>query len=124
MKTLYTTWLKYDKADREHVATLKCSVCFRFNDKLLSTRNYNPAYVVGSTNLRTSAFKEHAASDMHQRAMVLLNKKSQGSAVVEYAPIAKMLTTLDVVDIALLEGEWEDMAEYAKRYLNLVQEDY
>jgi len=37
-KTLNTTtWLKYDKADREHVATLKCSVCFRFNDKLLST---------------------------------------------------------------------------------------
>ena len=31
---------------------------------------------------------------MHQRAMVLL-KKSQGSAVVEYAPIAKMLTALD-----------------------------
>ena len=28
------------------------------------------------------------------------------------------------VDIALLEEEWEDMAEYAKRYLNLVQEDY
>ena len=61
---------------------------------------------------------------MHQRAMVLLNKKSQGSAVVEYAPTAKMLTTLDVVDIALFEEEWEDMAEYAKRYLNLVQEDY
>ncbi len=28
------------------------------------------------------------------------------------------------VDIALLEEEWEDMTEYAKRYLNLVQEDY
>ena len=43
-----TTWLKYDKDGREHVATLKCSVCFRFNDKLLSTRNYNPgAELVG-----------------------------------------------------------------------------
>ena len=28
------------------------------------------------------------------------------------------------VDITLLEEEWEDMVEYAKRYLNLVQEDY
>ena len=28
------------------------------------------------------------------------------------------------VDIALLEEEWEDMTEYAKRYLDLVQEDY
>ena len=28
------------------------------------------------------------------------------------------------VDITLLEEEWEDMVEYAKCYLNLVQEDY
>ena len=94
-KTLNTTtWLKYDKVDREYVATLKCSVCFRFNDKLRSARNYNSAFVVGSTNLCASAFKEHAASDMHLRAMTLL-KKSQGSALVEYSPIAKMLSTLD-----------------------------
>ena len=70
-------------------------MCFRFNDKLRSARNYNPAFVVGSTNLRASAFKEHAASDMYLRAMTLLNKKSQGSTVVEYAPIAKMLSPLD-----------------------------
>ena len=65
-KTLNTTtWLKYDKVDRGYVATLKCSVCFRFNDKLRSARNYNPAFIVDSTNLHASAFKEHAASDMH-----------------------------------------------------------
>ncbi len=72
-----TTWLKYDKTDRKHVAALKCSVCFRFNDKLRGARNFSQAYIVGSTNLRTSAFKEHAASDMHKRAMVLL-KQSYG----------------------------------------------
>ena len=94
-KTLNTTTcLKYDKVDRGYIATLKCSVCFRFNSKLHSARNYNSAFIVGSTNLCASAFKEHAASDMHQRAMTLL-KKSQGSAVVEYTPITKMLSTLD-----------------------------
>ena len=94
-KTLNTmTWLKYNKADCEQVATLKCSACFRFDDKLCSVRNYDLAYVVGSTNLCTSTFKERVASDIHQRAMVLLNK-SQGSAVVEYAPIAMMLTILN-----------------------------
>ena len=36
------TWLKYDKADREYVATLKCSVCIEFQDKLRGMRNYNP----------------------------------------------------------------------------------
>ena len=94
-KTLNTTtWLKYDKVDREYVATLKCSVCFRFKNKLCSARNYSPAFVVCSTSLRASAFKEHAESDMHQRTMTLL-KKSQGSVVVEYAPIAEILSTLD-----------------------------
>ena len=29
-----STWLKYDKADREYVARLKCSVCIEFQDKL------------------------------------------------------------------------------------------
>lgn len=28
------------------------------------------------------------------------------------------------VDVTLIREEWEDMIEYAKRYLNLVQEDY
>lgn len=28
------------------------------------------------------------------------------------------------VDVALLKEEWEDMTEYARRYLNLVEQDY
>ena len=35
-----STWLKYDVVDRVHIDCLKCSVCFKFNDKLLNTRNY------------------------------------------------------------------------------------
>ena len=78
-KTLnITTWLKYDKVDREYVATLKCSMCLLFNDKLHSTRNYNSAFLVGSKILRASTFKEHVTSDMHQQVMTLL--KSQGFA--------------------------------------------
>ena len=61
------TWLKYDKEDREYVATLKCSVCIEFQDKLRGMRNYNPAFIGGSMNLRTSNFKDHAATDMHPR---------------------------------------------------------
>ena len=29
-----STWLVYDKSDREHVSALKCSVCIQFEDKL------------------------------------------------------------------------------------------
>jgi len=45
-KTLnMSTWLQYDKADREYVTSLKCSMCIRFQDKLRGARNYNPAYI-------------------------------------------------------------------------------
>ena len=87
-KSLTTSvWLKFDMADRDHVATLKCSVCSRFKKKLESMRNYRAAFIDGTTNYRTSTFKEHAATDMHARAMLLL-KKEQSTSVCEYSPIA------------------------------------
>ena len=66
-----STWLKYDV----DTAALKCSVCCQFRDKLIGMRNYSAAYIEGSTNLRTSSFKDHAASEMHSRAMLLLKKQ-------------------------------------------------
>ena len=81
-KALSTTvWLKYDTdpADRTRVVTLKCSVCAKFVDRLVGMRNYNPAFVEGSGNLRASSFKDHAASDMHSRAMLLLKKEVRPS---------------------------------------------
>ena len=61
-----------------------------FNEKLQGIRNYNPAFVVGLKNLRVSSYKDHAATDMHKRAM-LLSKKQSSSDVTEYAPIATIL---------------------------------
>lgn len=100
------TWLTFDKLDREDVATLKCSVCIKFEKKLQSTRNYNAAFIVGSTNLRTSSFKDHAATDMHKCAM-LLHKKSISSDATEYAPIAKALSTLDSETEAKVKRKFE-----------------
>lgn len=90
-----TTWLCYDKANRDHVSALKCSICIRFQDKLQSDKNFNSAYILGSKNLRTSSFKDHAASDMHQHAMKLLKKSQSSGDVSSYTPIAKALTMLD-----------------------------
>ena len=56
-------------------------------------RNYRSPFIGGTTNVRTSTFKEHATTDMHTRAMSLL-KKQQSSSVLEYAPIARALTNL------------------------------
>ena len=71
------------------VTSLKCSVCIRFEDKLRGIRNFNPAFIVGSTNL-------HADMDMHAHTM-LLYKKSLSSSIVDYSPIAKALSTLDAI---------------------------
>ena len=90
-------WLKYEKYDRDHVASINCSICTTFDEKIRGSRNYNDAFIVGSTNLHTSSFRDHAKTDMHQQAMILF-RKSQGSQVTEYSPIAKALyntTTLD-----------------------------
>ena len=61
-------WLKF-KGDCDHVSSLRCAVCSQFNDKLISMCNSRPAFIEGTTNLRT-AFKEHAVTDMHAHDMV------------------------------------------------------
>jgi len=50
------TWLKYTIIDRLHVDALMCFICTCFKRKLEGMRNYNPAYIKGSRNLRTSSF--------------------------------------------------------------------
>ena len=79
-----STWLTYERLNRECVCCLKCGVCIRFRDKLGTCRNYSSAFIDGSQNLRSSAFKDHAKSDMHQRAMLLLRKAS-AVAVTDYS---------------------------------------
>ena len=82
-----TVWLKFDADRQDHVLSLKCAVCSQFKDKLISMHNYRPAFVDGTRNVRTSTFKDHAATDMHARAMMLF-RKQHASQVVEYSPIA------------------------------------
>lgn len=94
-KSLNTSlWLEYDKMDREFVSSLKCKVCKQFADKIQSARNFNPAFINGSKNLRASPMKDHGKTDMHQMAMRLYNKY-RAKDITDYAPIAKALCTLD-----------------------------
>ncbi len=54
------------------------------------TRNHNGAFVEGSKSLRTSTFKDHTASAMHKKAMILF-KQQQGVDLVKYSPIPNAL---------------------------------
>ena len=92
-----SVWLRYELADRDRVVALKCAVCTRFRTKLESMRNYNPAFIDGTSNVRTSTFKEHARTEIHNRAMCLF-KKAQSNSVLDYAPIARALTNLPMDD--------------------------
>ena len=89
-----TTLLTYEQLNRERVHCLKCSVCIQFRDKLVTCRNYSSAFIEGSKNLRSSAFKDHARSDMHQRAILLL-KKASAKDITDYAPIARAFSSID-----------------------------
>ena len=71
------SWLKFKMADRNLVESISCAVCTQFKDKLESLRNYRPAFIDGTTNVRASSFKEHADTDMHARAMILFRKQQR-----------------------------------------------
>ena len=90
------TWLKFKKCenDADHVASLSCSVCQEFDDRLRGLRNYSAAFVMGATNLRCSNFKDHAKTDMHCKAMSLYRQKTASSSISE-APIVRALSRMD-----------------------------
>ena len=90
-RTLNTAaWLKFETDRRDHMLSLKCAVCSQFKERLTSMRKYRPAFIEGTTNVRTSTFKDHAATDMHARAMTLF-RKQHASHITEYSPIAAAL---------------------------------
>ena len=104
------TWLKFEKLDRQTVATLKCSVCIRYEDKLYGCRHFNSAFINGSSNLRSSSFKEHALAEMHKKAMSLFHKaqaKNLGEYYQQHAPIARALLTIDATTEARLKKKFD-----------------
>ena len=45
-----------------------CKTCLKFEDKIKSSKNYNPSFVEGCSNFRKSAIVEHAKTEMHNKA--------------------------------------------------------
>ena len=75
---------------RRNVVKLKCKVCKKFEDKIVSHRNV----ISGFQGLRTSNIKNHSQSDQYVHAMLLLCKEqtiAAGLGPSSYAPIAKLL---------------------------------
>ena len=98
-------WLTYEVPGWSVVSSLKCSACSKFQDKLRDMRNFKLGFIDGSRNQQISSVKDHASSDMHSRAMLLL-KKASLSSVLDYSPIAKALHKLDAAE-AMLSKKFE-----------------
>ena len=62
---------------------LLCKVCTKFNDKIISCKNYNANFIKGCTNFRKSAVIDHANSEMHKKPLEhqeTENAKERGQA--------------------------------------------
>ena len=72
-----SSWLIYDrqKNDRLLAECLNCSVCIKFVDRVPSCKNFSEAFITGFKNLRISAFKDYAGTEMHKRAMNLFRRQ-------------------------------------------------
>ena len=76
-KSLNTSlWLKFKKLDCDHELSLHCAICVQFKDKLISMRNFRPAFIECTRNINTSSFKDHAATGMHGHAIFNLAKEA------------------------------------------------
>jgi len=112
------TWLQYDEGiDRFHASKLRCRVCKRFADKISSSRDFNLAFIEGSANLRTSSFRDHAGSDMHKRAMMLLRREQSFGSTREYSPLARMFSRIEEDTARRLKMQFETAYMIAKEGL-------
>ena len=76
--------------DREHLSTLKCSICIQFLERLVLLCNYNAAFINGSVSICMLAFKEHTETEMHKQIIALYTKQ-HSTNVCNCAPIARSL---------------------------------
>ncbi|XP_064644698.1 E3 SUMO-protein ligase KIAA1586-like [Lineus longissimus] len=61
-------WLKYT-ADRDgNVSALRCTLCTSFEDELKTMKDFSPAWINGSGNLKLSNPKDHANTLCHAKA--------------------------------------------------------
>ena len=68
------SWLECDKTSGGTVSKLKCGVCVKFQSSIERRRNYSDKWISGADSVRTSNIRDHAKTDQHKHAMMLLKK--------------------------------------------------
>ena len=113
-----SVWLKFETAadDRDHVATLKCAVCSWFRERPQPMRNYRPAFIEGTSDVHTSTFKDHADTDMHKYAMVLLRRHNLAGLASTLAQ-----SSMDATSTTKIKRKFETTYVIAKQKLTFAK---
>ena len=95
-------WLKFDMADQEYVALLKCTVSTQFSTKPESMGNFKPALI--KVPLTSIFLPSRTLQPNMHIYLVLLLKEQQSPNIVNYAPIVRCFTqaSIDNIDTSFI----------------------
>ena len=88
-----TSWHNREKV----VEKLKCKVCTKYKERIISRRNFSNKWIEGVDSVRTTNLIDHAKSEQHIHAMNLLRKEeaqSTGVDITTYMPIVQSLSSI------------------------------
>ena len=88
-----TSWHNGEKV----VEKLKCKVCTKYKERIISKRNFSDKWIEGADSVRTTNLVDHAKSEQHIHATKLLQKEEAQSSGVDdtmYMPIVQSLSSI------------------------------
>ena len=94
------SWLRCDVDcdSKIHVAALWCQACRTHERSITGMKNFSRAWIIGTTNQKTSNVIDHATSEQHRSAMShMLAEAAKASSlpITSYSPIARSLLVMD-----------------------------
>ena len=67
-------WFTHEN-DGQHLISMKCSMCTKYEKSIDHIQGFNSEWIVGSTNFRSSNAERHATSKAHGKAMEIFMKE-------------------------------------------------
>ena len=75
-----------------------CETCRKYEDGITGIKNFSRAWIVGSSNQKTSNIVDHATSEQHHAAMTRVRADTARAShlpLTSYSPIAHSLLVMD-----------------------------
>ena len=102
-------WFEYD-VEGNYAVNLRCILCREYESSIRGMKYFNPAWVTGSTNYRSSNPVDHATGDPHQEAVRLYHRHCK-TAGRERQPVDKSQKTIPHSMAGLMQKTREQLAK-------------